>query len=865
MNTFEENPELKLALDYVEYTNKNIFLTGKAGTGKTTFLHNLKKHSPKRMAVVAPTGVAAINAGGVTIHSFFQLPFGPHIPEYLQKQSTAFNPGAQQNAGNNKKFNREKIKLIQSLDLLVIDEISMVRADMLDAIDEVLRRYKNHYQPFGGVQLLMIGDLHQLSPVIKDDEWYLLKDYYETGYFFSSKALQKTEPVSIELKHIYRQSDQYFIKMLNSIRDNNVDYDLLKELNERYIPDFKPADDEGYITLTTHNNSAQTINQTKLIALKSSSYYFNAEVKDDFPSYAYPTEPTLELKVNAQVMFVKNDSSKDKNYYNGKIGRITRIEGKEIYVKCDSDFGEILVGVEEWQNIKYVLNQTTKEIEEQIVGTFKQVPLKLAWAITIHKSQGLTFEKAIIDANAAFAHGQVYVALSRCKTFEGMVLSTPIISNSIKTDEVVAEFTKDIHRNLPNEGDLKASKTLFQQTLLNDLFDFGAIEKDLRYFNKLIEGNGNILHGNIVPEIQILNETFTKDIHHVNEKFKLQMMQLLADNELPETNMELQDRVKKASGYFAQRLDVFFYEKTKEIVIDSDNKLVKEAVYEALEDFQRNVFVKIQSFKKMMFGFVSSDYLHAKANAEIDFKPILKSQVAAKVYVPKSMQHGELYISLKKWRDEMAEDKGIDPYMILAQKVLIEVVSKLPVTETELMAIKGLGKKKISQFGSSIIEIIKTYCIDHKIEKTFQESVIDNVNLSLSKGAMVHETEKQHGQHKKAKPAVGNSALQSLELYRMGNSIAEIARQRDMAESTISGHLSDFIASGEIKIEEMVDAEKLEMMAKVFMASPEKVLSEIKAILGDIFTYHELRCVRNYLEFTGQLSKLKREKAIVES
>ncbi|MDI1235180.1 MAG: helix-turn-helix domain-containing protein [bacterium] len=839
MKTFEENPELKLALDYVEYTNKNIFLTGKAGTGKTTFLHNLKKSSPKRMAVVAPTGVAAINAGGVTIHSFFQLPFGPHIPEHLQKGSS-FNPGAQQNAANNKKFNREKIKLIQSLDLLVIDEISMVRADMLDAIDEVLRRYKNHYQPFGGVQLLMIGDLHQLSPVIKDDEWSMLKEYYDTVYFFSSKALQKTEPISIELKHIYRQSDQYFIKMLNSIRDNNIDYDLLNELNERYIPDFKPGDEEGYITLTTHNNSAQTINQTKLSELKLGSSYFNADIKDDFPSYAYPTEVTLELKVNAQVMFVKNDSSRDKNYYNGKIGRVTKIEGKDIYVKCDSDLGEILVGQEEWQNIKYVLNQNTKEIEEQVLGTFKQYPLKLAWAITIHKSQGLTFEKAIIDANAAFAHGQVYVALSRCKTFEGMVLSTPIIGNSIKTDEVVAEFTKDIHRNLPNAGDLNESKTRFQQLLLADLFDFSAIEKDIRYFNKLIEGNSNILHGNLEPEIKLLNDAYTKDIHLVNEKFKVQMGQLLGDESLPETNMELQDRVKKASAYFAHKLDVDFYEKTKEIIIDSDNKLVKESVYEGLEDFQRNVFVKIQCFKKMMFGFVSSDYMHAKANAEIDFKPNIKSQVLSKVYVPKSMQHGELYISLKQWRDEMASDKDIDPYMILAQKVLIEIVSKLPVTETELMAIKGLGKKKISQFGSSIITIIKDYCIDHKIEKTFQESVMDM------------PTEKQEESPKK-KQTAGDSMQQTYELFSKGYSMEQIAMQRSMSPSTIATHLADLISMGQVKIEDLVSEENVVLIAKVFKASPDKTLTEIKGILGDTFSYNELRYVKNHLIALGEL------------
>lgn len=381
------NPQLQLAFDFVQYTGTNIFLTGKAGTGKTTFLHNLKKKSPKRMIVVAPTGVAAINAGGVTIHSFFQMPFGPFIPADFAKNSS---PQEEDKIASrhNQKFNREKINIIKSLDLLVIDEISMVRADLLDGIDEVLRRYKDRYKPFGGVQLLMIGDLQQLAPVAKDDEWNLLKDYYNTVFFFSSKALQKTKHITIELKHIYRQSDSIFIAMLNKIRENNIDDKTLGELNKRHIPGFDPEEKEGYITLTTHNYQAQEINESKLRKLSAKSHSFNAKIEGEFPEYSYPTEFELILKTGAQVMFVKNDSSPDKQYFNGKIGRVTNFSEGIIYVKCSGEPSPIQVEKEEWQNTKYSIDDKTKEIKETVAGTFVQYPLKLAWPLQYIKVRG---------------------------------------------------------------------------------------------------------------------------------------------------------------------------------------------------------------------------------------------------------------------------------------------------------------------------------------------------------------------------------------------------------------------------------------------------------------------------------------------
>ncbi len=405
------NPQLRLAFEFVQHTGRNIFLTGKAGTGKTTFLHNLKKETSKRMIVVAPTGVAAINAGGVTIHSFFQLPFGPQLPG---------NNSANDSNSSIRRFSKQKINIIRSIDLLVIDEISMVRADLLDGIDGTLRRFKNRNLPFGGTQLLLIGDLQQLAPVVKDNEWNLLRNHYTTSFFFGSLALQKTNYVSIELVHVYRQSDETFINLLNKVRNNVMDNDVIEALNNRYNSDFNSLG-TSHIILTTHNAKAKQINDSRLEKLTGNDYNFMATITGNFPEFSFPTDGELKLKQGAQVMFIKNDPNPDKQYYNGKIGSIIDIDDESITVQCDGDDEPISVEKLFWEKMAYKINDDSKEIVESIEGTFVQYPLKLAWAITIHKSQGLTFENAVIDAQDAFAHGQVYVALSRCKTLEGLV------------------------------------------------------------------------------------------------------------------------------------------------------------------------------------------------------------------------------------------------------------------------------------------------------------------------------------------------------------------------------------------------------------------------------------------------------------
>ena len=432
----ENNPELQLAWQFIENTGTHLFLTGKAGTGKTTFLKRLREHTPKRMVVLAPTGIAAINAGGVTIHSFFQISFAPFVPE------TTFNSAQIQY-----RYSQEKRNIIRSMDLLVIDEISMVRADLLDAVDATLRRYRNREKPFGGVQLLMIGDLQQLAPVVRDSEWSLLRNYYETPYFFASRALRETTYMTIELEKVYRQNDTFFLSLLNKIRENKADDEVLNELNQRYQQGFQPPKEEGYIRLTTHNNQAQQVNDRELASLPGKPYHFRAEVTGTFPEYTYPADEILTIKEGAQIMFLKNDVSLEKRYYNGMIGEVVAVNDSEIYVKEKGSEEDFLLLPEEWGNYKYVLNEETKEITEVIEGTFRQYPIRLAWAITIHKSQGLTFERAIIDARNSFAHGQTYVALSRCKTLEGLVLESPLRKEAIISDSVVDNFTKEVERN----------------------------------------------------------------------------------------------------------------------------------------------------------------------------------------------------------------------------------------------------------------------------------------------------------------------------------------------------------------------------------------------------------------------------------
>lgn len=574
------NPELELAWTIIETTGANLFLTGKAGTGKTTFLKNLRKHTSKRMVVLAPTGIAAINAEGVTIHSFFQLPLSPYIP------GTTFNHGE----NKYQKFNKVKRDILRTLDLLVIDEISMVRADLLDAVDSVMRSYRDYGKPFGGVQLLLIGDLQQLSPVIKDNEWELLKSVYDTPYFFSSKALVQASYHTVELKTVYRQQDVSFISLLNKIREKKADETTLSELNKRYIPGFTQSKDSNYIRLTTHNYQAQAVNDHELAQLQSEEHTYTAEVEGVFPETSYPADKQLVLKQGAQVMFIKNDL--EKRFFNGMIGEVVSLDSNSIVVKSKESGEAFSLEKAEWANCKYTIDNETKEIKETVEGVFRQYPLRLAWAITIHKSQGLTFDHAIIDISHSFAHGQAYVALSRCRTLEGIILSAPLQREAIIADSVVDTFVENIDKYTPSEATVSMLQQKYMIQVLDELFDFIHLQSSFNMLLRTIDEHFYHKYPKLLAEYKRVGTKFSELID-VSRKFKIQYTRL-AGNCIE--NDVLEERVRKAAAYFSIKLSEFdiLCSKTK---VTTDNKQLKKQFNDRFTTFVDELSLKIGLFK----------------------------------------------------------------------------------------------------------------------------------------------------------------------------------------------------------------------------------------------------------------------------
>jgi hypothetical protein len=812
--TTHKNPQLQLAYQFLHYTNRNLFLTGKAGTGKTTFLKSLKKNSPKRMVVVAPTGVAAINAGGVTIHSFFQLPFGPQIPQ----DAVTLNPAGSSPSVNDRinRFSKNKINLIRSLDLLVIDEISMVRADLLDAIDAVLRRFKNRYQPFGGVQLLMIGDLQQLAPVVKDEDRDILDKYYDTCFFFSSHALRKSDFISIELKHIYRQSDQTFIDLLNKVRDNQMNAADLQLLNSRFKPGFTPGDDEGYITLTTHNYQAKQINEAHLKKLAAQLHRFTCTVEGDFPEYSYPADEILEIKTGAQVMFLKNDTSPEKRYYNGKIGKVVSIFEKQIEVQCPDDAESITVEPDVWENTKYKLNEATSEIEEETIGRFIQYPLKLAWAITIHKSQGLTFEKAIIDARQSFAHGQVYVALSRCKSFEGLVLSTPLNSQSVINDDTVIGFTSEVEQNQPGEAELKKNRKEYEMTLLTELFDFRSLVRTITYLLKIWNENAGSLMGNMNEVLQNRLKPIGEELIDVAEKFHPQMEKLAKEHDHLEENAPLQERLKKAAVYFLSKVQEQIETPLENAGFETDNREVRKRISEILGRFEMELEVKKACLKSVTDGFSIKNYLEARAVAAIEKPEGKPRSKAAAVQV----KNPDFYLRLTGWRKQKARETGMEEPRILSQKVMAEIADQLPVTAAGLKAVKGMGGKKMGQFGKELLSLILNY------RKEKEMDIPENANEEVAFAGLATKEI-------------------SFELFKKEKSVGKVAKIRNLSVTTIEGHLAHFVKLGKLDVFQLVTTKKYELITRCMKENPGfSNAGELKNKLGDSVSYGEIRLVQ---------------------
>lgn len=739
----DTNEIFEIATRYVQQTNRHVFLTGKAGTGKTTFLHQIKNNTNKKLAVLAPTGVAAINAGGSTIHSFFQLPFGMYLPD----QSSVWGNNNNQLVYNkqqllsNIKLSTNKRELIKELELLVIDEVSMVRSDLLDAIDIVLQSFrKKEGVPFGGVQMLFIGDMYQLPPILKDDEVLLHQKYYESPFFFDAKAMQQIDFKYIELTKIYRQDDSVFISLLNNIRNNDCTQEDIELLHSRYRPNFIPTDDK-YITLTSHNYKAQNINALELQNINGNEEKFDAEITGTFPEHAYPTDFTIHLKLGAQVMFIKNDMGENKRYYNGKLAKVISFNKEEetITVMFEDSDATFKIERAEWKNVQYNYNKEENKIEEDVKGVFMQFPIKLAWAVTIHKSQGLTFQRAIIDAGDSFAAGQVYVALSRLTCFDGLILKSKINPNVIFTEPRIAAFSKKAQTINTLLNDLTTAQNEYAEYILLRTYD---VEKLLNIIaiNEQSYGSRNI------PEIEYCVSwakemlDSIKEINQTAIQFNKQLNGLLANNNLNYTLIA--ERVNKASEWFVNNLETKLLHSCKEHI------------------------AKMKIMKRTIKYVKDITYIGTEISRKIG---AVKSSVA--------LAQG------------LAENKPIQD--------LLEASSKSVLNHPTFSA-----------------KSIKPAVKGNKNDKSITEST-------------------KHI---------------SLRMFKEGKSIEKIANERGFVTTTIEGHLSSFIATGEIKATDLVSQENLDVISKVLKEAPaETSLSEIKAMLGDEISYGAIRVVREWL------------------
>ncbi|MDD5996871.1 MAG: AAA family ATPase [Bacteroidales bacterium] len=795
----EINKEMQLAKKLIETTNENVFLTGNAGTGKTTFLNLLRTQTAKRMVVLAPTGVAAINAKGQTIHSFFQLPFTPFLPEYKKEKG---------------QIKKDKINIFRTIDLLVIDEISMVRADLLDAIDDRLREYrKQKYSPFGGVQCLFIGDLQQLPPVVRDEDWALMQKHYSTPFFFSSKALQESSYVTIELKKIYRQADEKFISILNEVRNNHLSMESLNELNKHYLPEYEPK--EGEIFLTTHNKIADAFNEKKLNELEEESNIYNAIIKDRFPESMYPVDESLELKIGAQVMFTRNN--REANYYNGKIGTIIDLSEHKITIKCKEDAFPIVAERETWENTEIKIDKESKDQYEEVVGSFSQFPLRLAWAITIHKSQGLTFDRAIIDAIASFSHGQVYVALSRCKSLDGMVLKSPIKLESIITDLNVTRYMQYEGERAANiEEALPQLQKRYMIVLLNEMFDFTDIHQIFgRVFN--MAQTGNPLH-NLMPKLCDLvsaeYKSLTSEIVDVANKFRNQYTALVDAASNIYTDEHLQQRIKAAVGYFLGKLadiDIDIYNED----IELDNRSVEDAYNAQTAEFVKLVRIKtalLSAFKEQPFTTTSFLEARAKATLDIEMGKLERTKADMTVAgVDPVLQH-----RLTIWRSDKA-DGGPLAY-VMSMKTLQEIAARLPKSTEDMKTIPGLGTKRITKYGDEIVKIVRQFIADKRDDKLTDEE----------KELMTKASSKKTKSSKSSKSSEPDTYQKTLILFKEGKSIQEIVDERSLSLGTIENHLTKLVYNCELKAEDVIDEFQLNMIDKVLSKKTEISIHDLR-------------------------------------
>ncbi|SMC54046.1 HRDC domain-containing protein [Pedobacter nyackensis] len=696
MTTDDLDPIHKQVISFIENTTKPIFVTGKAGTGKTTFLHYLKSSITKNLAVIAPTAIAALNAGGVTIHSFFQLPLGPLEPlDFIDNENILKLPA----------LSGEKRSLLIALELLIIDEISMVRADTIDRIDLSLRMARGISVPFGGVQIIMFGDPYQLPPIFQND-WPILRRYYNSPYFFSSIVFTSVAMITFELTKVHRQSDPFFLSLLNNIRIGKVDSQLLGKLNEHI---FLPSEDlsDEYITIATHNHIVNEINEKHLNELPGEIYSHIARIKGEFPKEAYPTDFELRLKVGARVIFIKNDSSGNKLFYNGRVANILSIEDTNIRVRFHDDNSELTISPEVWSNQKYTINDVSNSIKESTIGTFSQYPLKLSWAITVHKSQGLTFEKAAIDIDAAFAPGQAYVALSRCRSLEGIILRAPVREESILNDPKIHDFMSQMKLASLSNEQLDIYKMKEQYLSVKELLDFSYFSCQWERLNSLVDMDFETPQENLKDLLLQIKIVVEKQVDSVARQFTNREFNTL-DQSLPLSHHPIfLVRLKKASTYFEEKLKGL-HELAQNLLNYPLNSTNSNLFFKYYNSFISVCLSKIAGFESNFDEPAIYETVKRMQDAMLNYVSV-HSFYSLPETKKKSIQNPLVFDELLNWRKDLAHKRSVAEYIIISEKLCIKIASKLPNSLQELGAINGIGQDKAAELGDDILKIVRKF------------------------------------------------------------------------------------------------------------------------------------------------------------
>jgi DNA-binding CsgD family transcriptional regulator len=843
MAALDFNKDFQLAFQYVTQTREHIFLTGKAGTGKTTFLKHLKANCQKNMVVAAPTGVAAINAGGVTLHSLFQLPFAPFIPVQSGGWGAMTDGGQDKNTLLSKlKYNKNRLGIIRNLELLIIDEISMVRCDVLDAIDTILRSVRRKpYIPFGGVQLLMIGDLFQLPPVAQGPEWQILSKYYRSEFFFDSKVMEECKPTSIELTTIYRQNESSFINLLNAVRNNEASEADLELLNSRYEPNI---DLQDCITITSHNRQADSINQNNLEELSTKQYVYKAKVEGEFSEYSYPADKELFLKVGAQVMFIKNDVGIERKYFNGKIGKVVRLSTDEIVVRCKGDTDDIDVKLESWDNTKYSLDASTNKVEEERVGSFMQYPLRLAWAVTIHKSQGLTFEKCAVEAAQSFASGQLYVALSRCTSLDGIYLLNRIPRQALKTNEHVVNYYKHINEKAAAESLLKKQEDYCKELLI-ELYDFDLCVKDCVQLQKLCAEHRHFFSASANATIDELQQKCFY-LKQVGQKFHDELEKIIIANGII-GNATLQERMNKANQFFAPQLFAIL-EQIKNHNMQIESLPVSKDADEMLANLHTLIFTKKYFYESLANQFTIDAFFACKNNIAIPPYRGTTYLNTKKTNIPSEVINAKLFIALSDVRNEIVMETGDPVYLIANQKTLVEMSNYLPLSAKELENITGFGKAKVHKYGDLFLDVLQKYAsIDN-----LQSSMELHPKYLKSVGAKERKVVKEKNEAIKKEHGLSGTSMESFQLFQDGFTIEQIAEQRKLTQGTIQGHLANAIRVGKLRLIDVMEAEKGLHILKTIAANPDKGITEIKNILGDDYSFGDVRLGMAQAERNGE-------------